>query len=855
MGRKIKRSKKGSKQIEILRKSEGRMRFRSNFLFKNKHNGYHGFVDNLLKVNGVTGVDVNPFLKSIRVLYNSYIIEESILVQRIEKEIEQKEKHEKVFSSISSTPFLSNPRLCNGNRIKFNRLDDFITGWNIVNSLPGRLRAKHFVFKERLDYLEVFEKKLLGIPEFKNFSVSQNTGSVLVIYEKGKTTHAKAVRILEEILSAVVDECKGLRKRDKINKMAICTGVMMMSAVGEMLFPWLFPLNLLLILFISSPILKDAWAAIRKRTIKVDILDATVIILCLTGGQLFAAAFMVWIVNFAKSMLDRTSDESRKLLTQVYSAAPRFAWIEKDGVEIQVPVERLVPGCEVVIFPGEAIPVDGVVSRGDAMIDQHALTGESAPVEKKEGDKVFASTVVIAGKIYCKVEEVGSNTRAAKIIEIIENSVNHKTKVHSIGERLADKMVLPTLALAALGLPLVGLRGVLAIVNCDYGTGIRIAAPLAVLSSVANAARNGILIKNSKVLEDITSIDAILFDKTGTLTHEIPEVVDIIKNNGHFNDRDILMYAATAEQKFSHPIAKAILKRAESEKLKLSKIDESKCRMGYGIEVGINGDIVKVGSIRYMQKEGIVIPSHVEEKLQNLHKIGGSAVMVAVNNNVAGALELRSSHRPEAYDMIKNLRKRGVKELILISGDHKAATKHISEQLGMDRYFAEVLPMDKGNYVKMLQKEGKKVAMVGDGINDAVALSLADVSVSMRGASDIATDMADVVLMDGTLQKFELLFDISKKMQRNIKRSFAMIVIPNTIGIFGAMTGIVGLFHSLILNNGFNILATLNGMTPFYESCNDEEKHKEILETSLNKEAVNHTNIITVKEPALVAVS
>lgn len=812
----------------------------SDLLFKNKKNGYHQFVEVMLATTpGINKIDVNPYLKSILLSYDTSVTDEDKIIKKMMEAASKKKADKKSNDTgLTSTLVLKNPRLSNGRKLEFKRMDDCITCFKVVHSIPGRIRTKHFIFKERPDYIGSFEKKLMSIPEFKNFSINKTTASVLVVYDFEKLNKSQVVRSLEEILNAVIDECKGLRKRQEINRMAVCSGVMAMAAVGDLLFPWLMPINLALIIFTAFPIFKDAWAAIRKKQIKVDILDATVVLLCLIGNQIFAAAFMVWIVGLAKSMLDRTTDESKKLLSQIFSSAPRFAWINKDGVDVQCPVEKLMPGDEIIVYPGEIVPVDGVIAFGDAMIDQHSLTGESAPVEKKAGDKVFASTMSIAGKIIVSVEEVGENTKASKIVQIIEQSVNHKTKVHSIGERLADKMVLPTLGLAAVGSAFTGFGGILAIVNCDYGTGIRISAPLAVLSSVANAAKNGILIKNSKALEDITKIDAVLFDKTGTLTHETPEVANIIKNNGYFDEKDILLFSAAAEQKFSHPIAKAILKKASESNLKLPKMDESKCKIGYGIEVGINGDIIKVGSIRYMNKEGIKIPSHVEDKLQSLHKVGGSAVMVAVNDYLAGALELRSSNRPEAVDIIQNLRKRGVKEIVLISGDHDAATRHVAETLGMDRHFSEVLPQDKANYVKLLQSEGKKVAFVGDGINDSVALSLSDVSISLRGASDIATDVADIVFMDGNLSKFDMLFDISRKMQRNISRSFAMIVIANTLGIAGAMTGVVGLFHSLILNNGVNIASTINGMLPFYESCDEDAKHKDQIERNLSNSGI-----------------
>ncbi len=260
-----------------------------------------------------------------------------------------------------------------------------------------------------------------------------------------------------------------------------------------------------------------------------------------------------------------------------------------------------------------------------------------------------------------------------------------------------------------------------------------------------------------------------------------------------------------------------MLQKAKEESMVLPHYDDSNYYVGLGIEVNIHGDLVKVGSSRYMERENITIPPTIEAALQETRERGQTGILTAINGEIAGMIEFKSSIRDEATQVIADLKREGIKEIVLISGDHDAPTKELSHKLGMDRYFAGVLPHEKADYVKLLQSEGKKVMMVGDGINDSAALSYADIGVSLKGASTIAVDVADVIFMDGTLKKFHYLFEITNILQKNVQRSFYLIAIPNTLCIAGAFVGIFGLKGSLILNNGFNLIAAMNGMLPYTE--------------------------------------
>jgi heavy metal translocating P-type ATPase len=473
------------------------------------------------------------------------------------------------------------------------------------------------------------------------------------------------------------------------------------------------------------------------------------------------------------------------------------------------------------------------VVEGMAMIDQHALTGESTPAEKGVGDRVFASTVMVAGKVFVSVETSGSDTASAKISQILNDTAGYKLASQHKGERLADKAVIPTLTIGAVGMATMGPAGAVAVLNSDFGTGIRMAAPLAMLSSLALCANKGILVKDGRALELMNEVDTVLFDKTGTLTRERPEVGRVIAACG-FDADQILGFAAAAERKFHHPIALAILHKAQELNLSLPPTDDTQYQVGYGITVHALGHTVRVGSRRFLEMEGIELPPEVRDALDEAHREGYTMVMVGVDDRLGGAIELRASVRPEVREIIRGLRQRRIKHIAIISGDHEAPTRKLAESLGMDRYFAQVLPADKADYVEKLQKEGCKVCFVGDGINDSIALKKANVSISLRGASTIATDTAHIVFLEEGLAKLCELRDIARDLDHNVKRSWSMILAPNIACIAGVFTLGFGIMASVVTNNVAALAALANGMLPLRKVAQIEAERRHRLEMTQN---------------------
>ncbi|HEW97920.1 MAG TPA: heavy metal translocating P-type ATPase [Beggiatoa sp.] len=537
------------------------------------------------------------------------------------------------------------------------------------------------------------------------------------------------------------------------------------------------------------------------------------ITLALSQGQYFAAAMAVWFFYLGRKILAKTEDHSKKMLTNIFVQQPNSVWVLKENVEIKMPLSELKVNEIVVVNTGEVVPIDGMITEGMAMIDQHALTGESQPAEKGISDQVFASTLLISGKIYVKVEKTGEQTTVAKIGQFLTQSAYFKTKVQSKGEALADKSVKPILGAGLLALPLLGPYSTAAVLYCNFGPVIRMYASLGTLNHLNLAAHKGILVKDGRAIEYLTEVDTVLFDKTGTLTQEEPEVGQVIICD-NYGKAEVLRYAAAAEYKLAHPIGRAILKKAKASNLTLPDIEDAQYQMGYGITVTLENRLIRVGSIRFMTMERIAIPEAMAEAIAHSHSEGHSLVMVAINDRLVGAISMQASVRPEVKQVIKGLRQRGIKHIAIVSGDHQQPTQKLAEELNLDSYFHDILPEKKADIVERLQKQGKSVCFVGDGINDAIALKKANVSVSLGGASSIATDMAQVVLMDGSLSRLCDLFDISKDLGKNLRNSVMAIAVPSVINLSGIFLLHFGLLNVIFIGNVFGFIGIGNAMKP-----------------------------------------
>lgn len=357
------------------------------------------------------------------------------------------------------------------------------------------------------------------------------------------------------------------------------------------------------IIYNSLPVLTGAEKSLcEEKKVGNDVLVSTSILTCLGMNYYFPLTLGAWFYFLGRKFISKARNHSEKMISEVFGEESRTAWILKDNVEIEVPLDRLAAGDIIVVNSGMTIPADGIITDGMAMIEQYLLTGESQPAEKNAGDKVFASTVVISGRICIRVEKTGKETIASHIISILNDADKFKSNTQLKGEKWADAVALPLIVMSGMALPVLGSASSIVILNSSIGNSVRVNAPLGTLNHITLASQNHILVKNGQALEILKNTDTVLFDKTGTLTKETPEVSQIISFNG-FGKNRILRYAATAERKLSHPIANAILKKAEDQNLELPEINDSEYKIGYGITVLSEGDIIRVGSLRFLKSE------------------------------------------------------------------------------------------------------------------------------------------------------------------------------------------------------------------------------------------------------------
>ncbi len=729
------------------------------------------------------------------------------LVTKISRLFSQNEAPFNDLSSLVFPPILGDSKK---NVVRVYRHGSILSTWAVKHETEGRIRFKNTALHRKRELCQAIERELMSVPGVDSYHTNDLTATVLVYYNDRQIHKHQLIEILDDVLH----KSENIGQTPTDLDFPLATASLGLAAASQFLAPIFLPISAGVFLYSVVPSFKSAHNVLfKEKRLGVDVLDSIVVITCLGTGQIFAGAVLAWCLSFGRKLLKKTEDDSKKMLLNVFGKQPRFVWLYRDGIEIETPLEKLKLNDIIIVHTGETIPVDGEIVDGMAMIDQHALTGESAPAEKIKGDKVFAATTMLAGKIQVAVTSTGSETTSAKLTRILNDTAGYKLRSQSHGEELADKAVVPTLALASLGLGTIGLNGATAIINCDLGTGIRMAAPLGMLTSLTLCAQHGILVKDGRALELMRKVDTFLFDKTGTLTRERPEVGRIL-TFGSYSEQQILQWAAAAENKFSHPIARAILAKFESLGIPMAKTDESQYHVGYGITVRVDGHTVRVGSARFMKHEDILLPSALDQEMENVHGDGNSLILVAVDDALGGAIEMRAANRPEAQDVINGLRERGAKHLAIISGDHDRPTRNLAKRLGMDRYFAEVLPQDKAKYVELLQKEGRTVCFVGDGINDSIALKKANVSISLRGASTIATDTAQVVFMEESLTKLLRLRDISHDLQRNVDRSWGLIIVPNIICVSGAFLAGFGVMHSMVFNQIGAVFALINGLLP-----------------------------------------
>jgi heavy metal translocating P-type ATPase len=698
--------------------------------------------------------------------------------------------------------------------------------YDVKSLMPGRFQIKSEFFK----YISVSED---GIRNFfiqkegvSKVKISKKTGNLTIEYEPKKFdlgeffktfdtgTPKYVIRVLSEAENGNGKKEKGPEIEGGTKKWFISNTVALVPFLLGTSIPAGFLTGVTLVL--ALPIFKKALDSIRSKKIDVHLLDSSAIALATLQGSSLPSMLMVWLLSLGDLIGEKTQGKARKEIEKLLSYKDEKAWlITEDEKTIQIPVDQLKKGDKIVVYTGEKISVDGVVFEGEALINQASLTGESNPVLKKKDDKVYAGTFVEDGKLYIIAEKIGQETALAKIVNIIEESINEPIETQKKAENLANKFVIPTFLTSSGIYSATGnLNRTVSTLTFDYHTGIHVSTPTAIMSHMALAAKRGILIKSGRHLEILHNVDTMVFDKTGTLTVGYPEITEIIPYK--VSEEEALALAASLEQRLTHPVARSIVQRALDRNLELLPRKESYYHRGLGIEAYINGDKFLIGSTKFMEKTHTRISKEIEQDVDRLHEKGVSVLYLVKNKTITALLGFADPIRPESKKVVEVLHELG-REVILCTGDNEGAAETVARNLGIQKYHARAFPDEKARIIKSLKKEGRTVAFLGDGVNDSPALSVADIGVSINSGADIAIEVADVVINNDLRYLIEAI-KISDMALRNIEENYRINTVANTIGMIGAVGGFVPPVLATIINNGITILIGANALKPLWSN-------------------------------------
>lgn len=685
--------------------------------------------------------------------------------------------------------------------------------FQIVYDKPGRIRFRcgAYAFDKELE--TAVQKQLLESAAVKKAEAHAKNGGILVYYEAGARQKViRTVAALDTRLLAPLgpDTCSERIDSDfKTDLVKLVAKRYLQNA----LLP--APIANAVILFRG---IRYAWRAIKtllEGHLNVDVLDGASVSACLLQRNFKTAGTIMFMLSISALLEDYTRAKTKAALTDSLAVKTDKVWLVQDGTEVLIPMAELQVGDVICVRTGSVIPVDGTVTSGEANINEASMTGEPLAVMKSRDDTVFAGTVVEEGSVVVRVRAVSSDTKIQKIIELIDSSENLKAGIQSRAERLADSIV--PFSFLGFGLTLLFTRNItraVSLLMVDYSCAIKLSAPIAVISALREAADQSITVKGGKYLEAFAAADTIVFDKTGTLTNAEP-VLDKVIPFGSYTEEEVLRTAACIEEHFPHSMARAIVKGAEKRGVvHAEEHAEVNYIVAHGIATTLRGERAVIGSRHFVcDDEGVTITSEQQAKIDKT--AGASSVIyLAVGGSLAGVLCIIDPPRPEAARAVALMKKCGIENVVMLTGDSSSAAEKIAQQLGITEVHAQVLPEDKHSHIEALKKQGRCVIMVGDGINDAPALAAADVSVAMSDASDIAKETADITIRDAELTELAVLRMLSERLMERINSNYRFILTFNTallaLGFFGVITPSM----SALLHNGSTIAICVKSMTP-----------------------------------------
>lgn len=560
-------------------------------------------------------------------------------------------------------------------------------------------------------------------------------------------------------------------------------------------------------------IVKGIHCLVFKRKLHVEVLDATAISVSLLRRDFNTAGSVMFLLGVGELLEEWTHKKSVGDLARSMSLNVEKVWKKVDGTEVLVPLSDVTAGDELTVHMGTVIPLDGVVVSGEAMVNQASMTGESQPVRKEPGSYVYAGTALEEGEITFKVEKSAGSTRYERIVQMIEDSEKLKSSVEGKASNLADALVPWSLGGTALTYLLTrNATKALSILMVDFSCALKLAMPVSVLSAIREAGSFKITVKGGKFLEAVAEADTIVFDKTGTLTEAKPIVAKVISFNGYSED-ELLRIAACLEEHFPHSMAKAVVNAAKERHLDHEEMHTKvEYIVAHGISTTIEGKKAVIGSHHFIfEDEKCTIPEGMEDRFENLPE-EYSHLYLAIQNELAAVICIEDPLRKEAAQVVEQLREAGLSKIVMMTGDSDRTAKAIAKRVGVDEYYSEVLPEDKANFVEREKQAGRKVIMIGDGINDSPALSAADVGIAISEGAEIAREVADITVGADDLKEIVKLKRLSDALMQRIRRNYRIIVGFNTGLIVCGVTGVLPPTTSALLHNTSTLVIGLQSM-------------------------------------------
>ena len=559
------------------------------------------------------------------------------------------------------------------------------------------------------------------------------------------------------------------------------------------------------------------WKGVRcvlSRRLEVEVLDALSIGVSLLRGDFGTAGSVMFLLNLGSLLEEWTRKKSLDDLARSMALNVDKVWVRSQGTEVLVPLTKVRSGDEVVVRSGNMIPLDGTVLEGEAMVNQAALTGESMPVRKAEGSTLYAGTVVEEGECVFIAKAEGGSNRYDKIVAMIEESEKLKSSTENRALVLADKLV--PWCLGATVVTYLLTRNVTRAISClmvDFSCALKLSMPLAVLSAMRECGSYHITVKGGKYLEALSKADTIVFDKTGTLTRATPQVVEVVPFSG-CNEREVLQLAACLEEHFPHSMANAVVRAAKEHGISHEEMhSEVEYIVAHGIASRVGGERVVIGSHHFVfEDEKCTIPAAEQQKFDAL-KPAYSHLYMAASGQLVGVICISDPLRPEAAAVLNGLRALGIRNTVMMTGDSERTAAAIAKQVGVDRFFAEVLPEDKANFVQQAKAEGHTVVMIGDGINDSPALSAADIGIAINSGAAIAREIADVTIKADSLEELVALKAIANSLQKRVHANYRFVLTFNSALIALGALGILQPASSAMLHNLSTIGISLKSMT------------------------------------------